>query len=61
VTGDFFGDLLNILKYVIMFIRDLFLVLSGFRALKYRNVRIPVIDNLVNRHIRRPSGRKTNE
>ena len=55
ITGVFFTDILNILTYIVLFIRDLFLILSGFKALKYRNLRIPVIDDLVNRHIGRMS------
>ena len=56
VTGEAFRDILDILKYIILFIRDLFLILSGFMALKYKNMRIPVIDKMVNRHIGRMSG-----
>lgn len=56
VSGAFFTDILNILTYIILFIRDLFLILSGFKALKCRNIRIPVIDDLVNRHIGRVTG-----
>ena len=56
VSGAFFTDILDILTFLILFIRDLFLILSGFKALKYRNMRIPVIDDLVNRHIGRVTG-----
>jgi len=56
VTGAAFRDILDILKYIVLFIRDLFLILSGFMALKYKNMRIPVIDKMVNRHIGRMSG-----
>lgn len=56
VTGAAFRDILDILKYIVLFVRDLFLILSGFMALKYKNMRIPVIDKMVNRHIGRISG-----
>ena len=56
VTGAAFRDILDILRYIILFVRDIFLILSGFMALKYKNMRIPVIDKMVNRHIGRMSG-----
>ena len=56
VTGAFFAGLLVILRNIILFIRDLYLILCGFMALQYRNMRVPVVDDLVNRHIGRISG-----
>ncbi len=56
VTGSAFRDILDMLKYIVYFVRDLFLILSGFMALKYKNMRIPVIDKMVNSHIGRMSG-----
>ena len=56
VTGAAFRDILDMLKYIVYFVRDLFLILSGFMALKYKNMRIPVIDKMVNSNIGRMSG-----
>ena len=56
VTGEFFTELLDILRNIILFVRDLYLILCGFMALQYKNMRVPVVDDLVNRHIGRLSG-----
>ena len=61
VTGDFFTELLDILRNIILFIKDLYLILCGFMALQYKNMRVPVVDDLVNRHIGRISGSSRQE
>ena len=61
VTGAFFTDLLDIMRNIILFIKDLYLILCGFMALQYKNMRVPVVDDLVNRHIGRISGSSRQE
>ena len=51
-NGGAFYYILDMFKTVIIFIRDLFLIICGFAAMKNRNIRIPVIDGLVDRHMR---------
>ena len=51
-SGGGFNYFLDILRTVLIFIRDLFLILCGFAAIRGRNVRIPGIDGLVDRHMR---------
>lgn len=51
-NGGAFYYILDMLRTIIIFIRDLFLILCGFAAFRNRNIRIPGIDGLVDRHMR---------
>ncbi len=52
-NGGAFTYVLDILRTVLVFMRDLFLILCGFAAIRNRNLRIPVIDGIVNNNIGR--------